>query len=54
MIPAVELRSLYKRYSVLDVADSSPWWSLFVSVSAAVLFTWVGSVLFARGYRIKD
>ena len=42
------------RYSVLDVADSSPWWSLFVSVSAAVLFTWVGSVLFARGYRIKD
>jgi ABC-2 type transport system permease protein len=42
------------RYSVLDVADSSPGWSLAVSVSAAVLFTWVGSVLFARGYRIKD
>ena len=42
------------RYAVLDVADTSPWWSLFVSVSAAVLFTWIGSVLFARGYRIKD
>ncbi len=42
------------RYSVLDVADSSPGWSLAVSVSAAVLFTWVGSFLFARGYHIKD
>ena len=42
------------RYAVLDVADTSPWWSLLVSVSAAVLFTWIGSVLFARGYRIKD
>ncbi len=42
------------RYSVLDVADSSPWWSLFVSAAAAVLFTCVGAALFARGYRIKD
>lgn len=54
MNPAVEIRDMRLRYSVLDVADSSPWWSLFVSISAAVLFTWVGSVLFARGYRIKD
>ncbi len=42
------------RYSVLGVADTSPWWSLLVSVAAAVLFTLVGAVLFARGYRIKD
>ena len=42
------------RYAVLGVADTSPWWSLFVSVSAAVLFTLIGAFLFARGYRIKD
>ncbi len=42
------------RYATLDVADSSPWWSLLVSVAAALLFTMVGAMLFARGYRIKD
>ncbi|UCD36649.1 MAG: ABC transporter permease [Fidelibacterota bacterium] len=42
------------RYAVLDVADSSPWWSLVVSIFAAVLFTSAGSILFARGYRIKE
>jgi ABC-2 type transport system permease protein len=42
------------RFAVLDVADSSPWWSLIVSVLAAVLFTITGAILFSRGYRIKD
>jgi ABC-2 type transport system permease protein len=42
------------RYAVLDVADTSPWWSLLMSVAAALLFTLVGALLFARGYRIKD
>ena len=42
------------RYAVLDVADTSPWWSLLMSVAAALLFTLVGATLFARGYRIKD
>lgn len=42
------------RYAVLDVSDTSPWWSLFLSVSAAMLFTALGASLFARGYRIKD
>jgi len=42
------------RYAVLGIADSSPWWSLVVSASAATLFTLTGTVLFAKGYRIKD
>ena len=42
------------RYAVLDVADTSPWWSLLMSVAVALLFTLVGATLFARGYRIKD
>lgn len=42
------------RYAVLDVADTSPWWSLCLSVAAAGLFTALGASLFARGYRIKD
>lgn len=54
MTPAVEIRNLRKRYAVMGVADSSPWWSLFISVVAAVLLTLIGATLFARGYRIKD
>ncbi len=42
------------RYAVLGVSDTSPWWSLLVSISAAALFTLIGAGLFARGYRIKD
>lgn len=42
------------RYAVLGVSDSSPWWSLFVSVCAAILFTLIGATLFARGFRIKN
>jgi len=42
------------RYAVLDVADTSPWWSLVVSLLAAIMFTLAGAFLFSRGYRIKD
>ncbi len=42
------------RYAVLGITDSPPWWSLAVSAGMAILFTILGSVLFARGYRIKD
>jgi ABC-2 type transport system permease protein len=42
------------RYAVLNVSDTSPWWSLFLSVAAAALFTILGATLFAKGYRIKD
>ncbi|UCD37795.1 MAG: ABC transporter permease [Fidelibacterota bacterium] len=42
------------RYAVLGVADSSPWWSLFISIIAAALFTSAGVILFSRGYRIKE
>ncbi len=42
------------RYAVLGITDSPPWWSLAVSTGMAVVFTILGAVLFARGYRIKD
>ena len=41
------------RYATLGVGDTSPEISLLISVSFAIIFSTIASIMFSKGYRIK-
>ena len=41
------------RYATLGVGDTSPEISLLISVSFAIIFSSIASIMFSKGYRIK-
>jgi ABC-2 type transport system permease protein len=41
------------RYATLGVGDTAPSLSLIISISFAVIFSLIASLMFSKGYRIK-
>jgi ABC-2 type transport system permease protein len=42
------------RYSTVGVSDSSHIISIYISIFCALLFTYIASIMFKKGYRIKE
>ena len=42
------------RYTTIGVSDSSPTISIFISIACAIIFTYISSKMFEKGYRIKE
>ena len=42
------------RYSTVGISDSSPMISMYISIIFAFIFTYAASIMFSKGYRIKE
>ena len=42
------------RYSTLNIYDSSPFLSIIIIIFSAIIFTLLATLMFTKGYRIKE